>query len=297
MLKRLQDKWKVSAGRLVLIIATFAIGGSLCGYTGRKILGLIGLEKGLLWILIYVVVITILWPFAVLLISIPLGQFPFFKRYLSRIFRRLSGKKLSQNTVRIAIFASGAGTNAKKIMETLGGFFPDKAPNAAISLIITDNPVAGVLNIARGFQVPAEIIALKGKTDEEKDAAYLALLKKYQIDFIVLAGYLKKITPGVVKAYRQKILNIHPAMLPKYGGAGMYGNRVHEAVINAGETQSGISIHFVDEIYDNGKIVFRAACEVAKDETPDSLAQKIHVLEHQHYPEVIAKTIHSQNPR
>ena len=298
MLKRLRNKWKVSGGRLVLIITTFAIGGSLCGYAGRKILGLTAIDKGFLWVSLYIISITLLWPISVIIVSIFTGQFSFFKRYISRVFTRMAGTKKTDRHVRIAVFGGGAGTNAQKIIETLPGYFTgDPSLRASVVLVISNNPEAGVLSVAAKYNVPSEVIQLKDKTTGEITEAYLTILKKYHIDFIVLAGYLKKIPVGVIKAYSQHILNIHPALLPKFGGAGMYGMRVHEAVIAAGEIQSGISIHRVDEVYDNGKVIFRAACEIDKTETPESLAQKIHVLEHQHYAEIIAKVIHSQNPR
>ena len=116
-------------------------------------------------------------------------------------------------------------------------------------------------------------------------------MKKYNVDFIILAGYLKKIPSALIKAYPEKIVNIHPALLPAYGGAGMYGNRVHEAVVAAGEKESGISIHFVDEIYDHGRIIFQAKCPVEQTDTAAALAKKIHALEHTHFGRVAGEVI------
>lgn len=312
MFKKLQSKWKVSAGRLSLILISFAVGGSLCGIAGRKIMGLTGIDKGVLWFIVYIIVVTVIWPLCVILVSIPLGQFVFFRNYIKKLFGRMRVKKnpgLQKNglvgdkakNINIAIFASGTGSNAEKIIQNLPVLMQTginaNSPVACIALIITDNPNAGVLNIASLNNVPSEILSLKNKTSDQLAEAYLSVLKQYSIDFIVLAGYLKKIPAGVIKAYPRKIVNIHPALLPAYGGAGMYGKRVHEAVIMAGEKESGISIHYADEVYDNGEILFQAKCEISQHETPDSLAEKIHVLEHRHFTEEIARILQSQNPR
>ena len=295
MLERLKSKWNVSGGRLLLIILTFAVGGSLCGYAGRKLLGLLNLEKGVLWVVLYVILITILWPIAVIVVSIFTGQFGFFRRYLRRIFSRMSGGKKAEK-IKLAIFASGTGTNAEKIIGELPGLLAGKK-EVQVVVVMTDNPGAGVLKIASANQIPTEIISLKNKTAAEVDEAYISLLKKYSVDFIVLAGYLKKIPSSLISLYPDKIINIHPALLPAYGGKGMYGMHVHDAVIAAGEKQSGISIHFVDEIYDHGKIIFQSACDIDAGESAASLAKKIHALEHRYYPSKIAEVLVSQNPR
>ena len=120
---------------------------------------------------------------------------------------------------------------------------------------------------------------------------YLKELQKKQVDLIILAGFLWKIPSPLINAYPQKIVNIHPALLPKYGGKGMYGSRVHQAVIDAKEKESGITIHYVDEIYDHGKIVLQAACPVDEQDTAETLAAKVHALEHLHYPAVIAQLV------
>lgn len=194
----------------------------------------------------------------------------------------------------IAIFASGAGSNAKVIIETLPYMLGDK--KATVVLLLTNRANAGVINIAKSHQIPVEIIDLKNTGALVHSVAYLNILTNHSIDFIVLAGYLKKIPTEVIAAYPNKIVNIHPALLPAYGGAGMYGMHVHKAVIAAGEKQSGISIHYVDEVYDHGKIIFQAFCNVEKYETAETLAHKIHALEHEHYTKEIAKIILSQFP-
>ena len=289
MFEKLKQRWKVNGINLVLIIATFALGGSLCGYAGRKILMMAGLEKGALWIILYVLLITLLWPVCVLLISFPMGQFAFFKRYLIKVWRKMSGRndKTGQPVTRIAIFASGAGSNAEQIINHFAA-----SENTKIALIVCNKPGAGVLTIAQYAGIPSLLIEKERFSGGD---GYLAELARHKIDFIVLAGFLWKIPVGLIQAYPKKIINIHPALLPKYGGKGMYGSKVHEAVITAGETESGITIHYVDEIYDHGAIIFQATCEVAENDTAASLAQKIHVLEHANYPVVIADLIKKQN--
>jgi formyltetrahydrofolate-dependent phosphoribosylglycinamide formyltransferase len=281
MLKKLQERWKVTGLNLTLILFTFATGGSLCGLAGRKILLSLGLEKGFLWFLLYIIIITLLWPICVLLISIPLGQFSFFKKYLQRIWKRMTNKK--QKPVSIAIFASGAGSNAQKIIDR---FRSDRS--VVIALIVCNNPAAGVLNIAAKENIPGLLIEKKRFMDGDN---YLPELEKKQVDFIILAGFLWKIPLGIINAYPQKIINIHPALLPKYGGKGMYGNKVHQAVIDANEKESGITIHYVDEIYDHGKIILQATCAIDESDTADTLAAKVHALEHMHYPAVIADLV------
>ena len=184
---------------------------------------------------------------------------------------------------RIAIFASGTGSNAKKIIEHLSPH-----PFIKVQLIVCNKPKAGVLDIAAANQIAAILI------DKEKffrGSGYADELKEAQINFIVLAGFLWKIPQTLIDAYRNRIVNIHPALLPKFGGKGMYGAKVHEAVIAARESESGITIHYVDEHYDNGDVIFQATCPVFKDDTPESLAERIHELEHKHYAGVIEECI------
>ncbi len=195
----------------------------------------------------------------------------------------------------IAIFASGGGSNAAVIIKTLPTLLKDKQANIKISLVLTNNANAGVLNIAAQNNIPSTIINLKGKTEAEIDESYLDILNKHATDFIILAGYLKKIPLSLIKAYPQKIVNIHPALLPAYGGAGMYGKYVHEAVVNAGEKQSGITIHYVDEVYDHGAIIYQTTCDVKEGETGESLAKKVLQLEHKWYSKVLADIIFLQN--
>ncbi|MHA4843098.1 phosphoribosylglycinamide formyltransferase [Flavitalea antarctica] len=183
----------------------------------------------------------------------------------------------------IAVFASGTGSNAKRLIEHFLN-----SSLARVTLIVCNKPGAGVLEIARQHEVPAIII------DRERffhGDAYVPELISKNIDFIVLAGFLWKIPSALIAAFPDKIVNIHPALLPKYGGKGMYGSKVHEAVIAAGDQESGISIHFVNEVYDEGRIIFQATCPVGKDDTAETLADRIHALEHYHFPRVVEKLL------
>jgi len=287
MLKKLKARWKVNSINLVLVIATFAIGGSLCGYAGRKILLWTNLEKGALWVLVYIILVTLLWPLCVLLISIPLGQFTFFKNYIIKMGQKLSGRsKKKQLKTNIAIFASGAGTNAEQIIAR----FADSA-NINVALIVCNKAGAGVLAIAEKVAIPSLIIEKERFFNGDN---YLPGLQEYKIDFIVLAGFLWKIPDALIKAWPKKIINIHPALLPKYGGKHMYGHKVHDAVMASGDTESGITIHYVDELYDHGEIIFQEKCAIEPHDTAETLAQKIHTLEHAHYPKVIAGLLEKQ---
>ncbi|MES2647405.1 MAG: phosphoribosylglycinamide formyltransferase [Bacteroidota bacterium] len=296
MLNRLQQKWKVNGWRFILILATFAIGGSLCGYTGRRLMPLLGIDNPVGWLLVYLLLITLLWPLSVMLVSIPLGQFSFFTQYLSSLGKKMGLTTKHNNTipventlVKIAIFASGTGTNAKKIIEqTTNRPASPGTPRIEVSLIVTNKAGAGVLEIAKANNIPGLVI--------EKDIfyrgnAYVEELQAAGIDFIVLAGFLWKVPATLIKAFPNRIVNIHPALLPAYGGKGMYGHFVHEAVLANGETESGITIHWVDEQYDHGSTIFQARCPVLPGDTADSLAARIHKLEHEHYPAVITRVI------
>jgi phosphoribosylglycinamide formyltransferase-1 len=183
----------------------------------------------------------------------------------------------------IAIFASGAGSNAQKIIDHFNG--ADRG--ASVISIVSNNPKAGVLKIAERENIPSLIIDRKKFYED----GYLAELNKYKIDLIVLAGFLWKVPAGLIQSYPNKIINIHPALLPKYGGKNMYGHFVHEAVLNAKEKESGITIHYVDEMYDHGMVIFQTKCSIDKDDTPVTLAAKIHTLEHTYYPAIIEDLI------
>jgi phosphoribosylglycinamide formyltransferase-1 len=186
----------------------------------------------------------------------------------------------------IAVFASGSGTNAQNLIE-----YFQANPNLRVKLVICNKPDAGVIARAEKLNVPVKLFTKNELQDGEK---LMATLREFQIDTIILAGFLLLIPSYLVQAFPNRIINIHPALLPKYGGKGMYGSKVHESVIDQGESESGITIHLVNEHYDEGAILFQAKCEVAANETPESLAQKIHTLEHQHYPKVIENYLLNQ---
>jgi phosphoribosylglycinamide formyltransferase 1 len=184
--------------------------------------------------------------------------------------------------INIAIFASGAGSNAKKIIEA--SFANDV--HYKVALIVCNKPNAGVLQIAKDFSLPT----LKLEKDSFFNSdIYIYFLQQHKIELIVLAGFLWKIPNSLITAFPNKIINIHPALLPKYGGKGMYGHFVHEAVLANHEKESGITIHWVNEVYDAGEIIFQEKVALDKIDNPDTLAQKIHKLEHLHYWKVIEK--------
>ena len=175
----------------------------------------------------------------------------------------------------LAIFASGSGSNAEEIIKQ-----SLRTGNYHVALIVTNNPGAGVINRGARLDVPVLVLSKKILNGE----GIVKILERWSIDFIVLAGYLNLIPDALIRQFSHKIINIHPALLPSFGGKGMYGDNVHKAVIDAGEKESGITIHEVNEKYDEGKILFQASCPVLKGDTPESLAERIHSLEHQHYP-------------
>ena len=184
-----------------------------------------------------------------------------------------------KSKARIAIFASGSGTNAEEIFN----YFQHHA-DIKVALLLSNNPEAYALERAKKYGVDTKVFT---KIQFRESEEVLNWLRQYEITHIVLAGFLWLIPQNLIKAYSQKIVNIHPALLPKYGGKGMYGMKVHEAVKNAGDSQTGITIHEVNELYDDGKILFQAKLNVLTTDTPEQIAVKIHLLEHAHYPLVI----------
>jgi len=287
MLKKLQQKWKVDGKNLILILISFALGGSVCARLGEKIIALFQLEKNFLWYFLYLIIVTILWPICVIVISIPFGQFVFFRSYVKKIFDKILGKQHS--TTSISIFASGAGSNAKNIIDYL-----KNNPSIKVALIVCNKPNAGVVEIAKSNNIPIQLIK---NEDLSNPASLIEILKKHHIQWIILAGFLKKIPSEILNLYQQKVINIHPALLPKYGGAGMYGSKVHASVIANQEKESGITIHFVDEIYDHGEIIFQKNVALDSNENVESLANKIHQLEHTYFPSVILDVIQKRNQR
>ena len=289
-IQRLQQKWKLGKVQFWLVILTFALGGSLSGRLCSYFLKMVFLEKNWLFWLIYPLFLTILWPFSVIFVSFFTGQFSFFKGYLARVGSRLLGRPHTASPIHIAIFASGTGTNARKIIEYFEKRASKSSKSIKVSLIVCNVPGAGVLEIAKEKGIPSLII----NKNEFELTGYVQSLKNAEINFIVLAGFLWKVPEVLIKAYPKAIVNIHPALLPKYGGKGMYGARVHEAVITAKEKESGITIHWVNENYDEGAIIFQAKCLVDASDTSATLANKIHSLEHEHFAATIEATIEKE---
>jgi phosphoribosylglycinamide formyltransferase-1 len=184
---------------------------------------------------------------------------------------------------RIAIFASGSGTNAENLVQ----FFRTN-PAGRVEMILTNRPDAGVIHRAKTLGVET---ILFDREQFYETGAIVKLLQERDIEFIVLAGFLWLVPAALLNVYRGRVVNIHPALLPKYGGKGMYGNRVHEAVIASGDKNSGITIHHVNQAYDEGDVIFQASCPVMKDDTADSLASRIHQLEYKHFPAEIEKIL------
>jgi phosphoribosylglycinamide formyltransferase-1 len=180
----------------------------------------------------------------------------------------------------IAIFASGTGSNAVKIIE----YF--QAQPQYKFIVFSNKKDAPVLEKVQHIGVKTWVF---GKKDFYESEQVLDLLKSEKVDFIVLAGFLWLVPENIIEAYPERIVNLHPALLPKYGGKGMFGHHVHQAVIHAKEKESGITIHYANGKYDEGNVIFQAKCEVTTDETPESLAKKVHILEHQYLPPTLGK--------
>ncbi|UXE66240.1 MAG: phosphoribosylglycinamide formyltransferase [Chryseotalea sp. WA131a] len=188
---------------------------------------------------------------------------------------------------RICIFASGSGTNAEAIIK-----YFQHHPFIKVELVLTNNPTAAVLEKAKKANVESTVF---NKSQFSESDEIVQLLQAHGITHLVLAGFLLLIPKNLVATYPNKIVNIHPALLPKFGGKGMYGLKVHEAVKASGEKETGITIHEVNENYDEGKILFQASCEVLPSDTPQQIAEKVQALEHENYPRVVEKWITSKD--
>ncbi len=184
---------------------------------------------------------------------------------------------------KIAIFASGSGSNAQRIVE----YFAEKNI-LEIAGIYCNNPSAYVLERARNLDVPSRLF---NREQFYHSSDILSDLKEKKVDWLILAGFLWLIPSNLLEAFPGHIINLHPALLPKFGGKGMFGSKVHEAVIQAGETESGITVHFVNEKYDEGEVILQALCPVLESDTPDTLALKIHELEYEYFPKVIENLV------
>ncbi|MFN6374944.1 MAG: phosphoribosylglycinamide formyltransferase [Chitinophagia bacterium] len=284
MFNKLQQKWNVGPLQLFLILCTFAVTGTTTAWISRSITVWVGFDENTLWAWKFLLRLSILifgYQVIILIVSFFFGQFQFFWNYEQKILKRIG--ILPKSRAKLAIFASGKGSNAEKIIEYFKGH-----PRISVSLIVSNKKDAGVLGIALRSQIKTLLI---GKENFNHTDTYVQYLKDQGITHVVLAGFLWKVPDNLIQAFPKKIINIHPALLPKYGGKGMYGEHVHQAVIAAGEKESGISIHLVDEEYDHGKTIFQAKLAILPQETPDTLAQRIHQLEHQHYPKVIERWV------
>jgi len=186
-------------------------------------------------------------------------------------------------TKKIALFASGSGTNAEKIMQQLQGH-----EQIEVAMLLSNKTNAGALERAKKYSVETHVF---NREDFYQKKNVLSLLQENEIDLIVLAGFLWLIPEHLVNAFPNKIVNIHPALLPKYGGKGMYGMHVHEAVVTNKEKQSGITIHYVNEVYDEGQIIFQASCSVLPTDTAADVAKKVQKLEHEHFPAVVERLL------
>ncbi|MGE0560184.1 MAG: phosphoribosylglycinamide formyltransferase [Flavobacteriales bacterium] len=186
-------------------------------------------------------------------------------------------------TKRIAIFASGSGSNAENIHQ----YFANNS-NVEITAILTNNPNAKVIERANRLHIDCKVF---DRTSFYRSSEIVDYLKTKQIDLVVLAGFLWMIPGHLIEAYPNKIINIHPALLPKYGGKGMYGDNVHKAVIENNEQESGITIHFVNEKYDEGKIIFQAKCTILPTDNYEDVANKIHTLEYEHFPKIVEQIL------
>ncbi|WP_025069237.1 phosphoribosylglycinamide formyltransferase [Bacteroides gallinarum] len=201
--------------------------------------------------------------------------FAHFSRFCAGI-----GGFMSKN---IAILASGNGTNAENIIR----YFRNSG-TVNVGLVLSNRKAAFVLERARSLNVPFAYMEKAEWTDGE---AVLSLLKDKHIDFVVLAGFLARVPDCILHAYPNKIINIHPSLLPKFGGKGMYGDRVHQAVVAAGETETGITIHYLNEHFDEGETIVQYKCPVLPQDTAEDVAKKVHALEYEYYPQVIARLL------
>lgn len=284
MFKRLQEKWGVSTRQFWIIFIAFGLTGTTTAFITRYVAAWLGLGPDSFWLwklLLRIGMLLIGYQVLLLGYGALLGQWAFFWKYEQKLLQKLG--ILPKNIQKLAIFASGAGSNAAKII----AHFKNHA-TIKVVMIVCNKPEAGVLKIAAENGITTLLIE---KDRFAKGDGYCPELLEKGVNFVVLAGFLWKIPQTLIAAYPNQIINIHPALLPKYGGKGMYGAKVHEAVIAAGEKESGITIHYVNEHYDEGATIFQATCSIHQGDDADSLAHKIHGLEHQHFPLVIERLL------
>lgn len=292
MFNRLKKHWGADNKKLFLILLTFTITGSLTAWLSNKIPFWLLLEKfSIAWWFSKIIVFIFGYQVLILIVGYCLGLFPFFWNYEKKILRAfgfLKKKKKTdnENMKNICLFASGAGSNAEKIIN----YFKDNS-SIRIVLIVCNNPTAGVISIAKRENIPCLLIqkSVLNKT------GYVDELSSYHIDLIVLAGFLLKIPDVMLEKYKGKIINLHPALLPEYGGAGMYGTAVHKAVLADNRQESGITIHYVDNKYDHGEIIFQKKCDINESDSIESLTGKIRTLEHQNFAPIIENLLREKN--
>ncbi|GAB4464130.1 MAG: phosphoribosylglycinamide formyltransferase [Bacteroidales bacterium] len=192
---------------------------------------------------------------------------------------------MSSKSVNLAILASGSGTNAENIVR----YFAENK-EVSVKLILTNNPNAGVIERMQKYNLSVRAF---NREEFYQQNTILELLLRSKIDYVILAGFLWLVPEKIIEVFENKIINIHPALLPAYGGKGMYGHHVHQKVIENNETCSGITIHLVNKEYDKGTILFQAVCKIKENDTADTLAQKIHSLEYQYFPQIILSKINT----
>jgi phosphoribosylglycinamide formyltransferase 1 len=189
-------------------------------------------------------------------------------------------------TMRIAVAISGRGSNLEALLDALRAGAP-----AEVVVVLSDRPEAAGLSLARARKIPTEMLSNPGDS-----SPWLSLLERYSVELVVLAGYLKLVPPEVIAAYRGRILNIHPALLPSFGGKGMFGHRVHEAVLASGATESGATVHLVDEVYDHGSVLAQVRVPVLPGDTADRLARRVLEVEHRLLPAVVLAAARAGRP-
>lgn len=288
MFTRLKKHWKADNKKLFFILLTFTITGSLTAWLSNRIGVWLLLDKfSLGWWLSKILVFIFGYQVLILIIGFCLGQFPFFWNYEKKILHALRLlKKINTNEnlqiKNICLFVSGAGTNAQKIIDHFRNH-----PSIRVVLIVCNNPKAGAVTIAKQENIP--LLLINRYTLQE--STFVKKLSTYNIDLVVLAGFLLKIPEALLKAYAGKIINLHPALLPAYGGAGMYGAAVHKAVIADGQKESGITIHYVDDEYDHGEVILQKRVGLDENESLETLIGKIRSLEHENFAPTIEKLL------
>lgn len=282
MFAKLQKKWGISGRRFFWVMIVFAFTGTTAAWLTAKITGWLNIEAySFAWWSLKIGMLLIGYQILLLFYGFIFGQFAFFWRYERKILASMRILPKLPEPAKLIVFASGAGSNAQRMIQYFNED-PEKSKIARVSLVVCNKKEAGVVGIAEKAGIPLKLINKK----ELEAGAYNQELKKAG-DWIILAGFLLKIPSSLIQVFPHRIINIHPALLPLHGGSGMYGRHVHEAVLATGATETGITIHYINDKYDEGPTIFQAHCRLEANETPDTIASKIHELEQKHYPEQI----------